>query len=210
MSVSLERPISLEEFLAWEERQELRWEFDGFVPMAMTGGTAEHSIIERNLIFSLTGATSRPTLSALHRDLKIAVAGSIRYPDAFVACTRVPRGRLVVTEPVVVFEVLSPSTASTDIGAKNEEYRDTPPIQRYVILYRTASKRQYLPASATTGWDISFREMLYWRCRKSAFPSRFQNYMKGSPSSKPKPSSPIELLSLRHLGRNAGKMAPSP
>ena len=55
MSVSLERPMSLEEFLAWEERQELRWEFDGFAPMAMTGGTAEHSIIERNLIFSLTG-----------------------------------------------------------------------------------------------------------------------------------------------------------
>jgi hypothetical protein len=30
--------MSLEEFLAWEERQELRWEFDGFGPMAMTGG----------------------------------------------------------------------------------------------------------------------------------------------------------------------------
>jgi Uma2 family endonuclease len=39
-----------------------------------------------------------------------------------------------VTEPVVVFEVLSPSTASTDFVAKNEEYRDTPLIQRYVIL----------------------------------------------------------------------------
>ena len=44
------------------------------------------------------------------------------------------RGTVVVTDPVVVFEVLSPSTASTDIGVKNEDYRDTPSIQRYVML----------------------------------------------------------------------------
>jgi Uma2 family endonuclease len=40
----------------------------------------------------------------------------------------------VVTDPVVVFEVLSPSTASIDHFVKNQEYRDTPSIQRYVIL----------------------------------------------------------------------------
>ncbi len=67
-------------------------------------------------------------------DLKIAVAGSVRYPDAFVVCSPLPRGTRVVTDPVVVFEVLSPTTASTDIGVKNQEYRDTPSIQRYVML----------------------------------------------------------------------------
>ena len=83
--------MSLAEFLAWEERQELRWEFDGFEPVAMTGGTAEHSIIERNLIFSPGWPASRPSLSTLYTsNLKIAVAGSIRYPDAFVACTPLP------------------------------------------------------------------------------------------------------------------------
>jgi Uma2 family endonuclease len=40
----------------------------------------------------------------------------------------------VVTDPVGVFEVLSPTTASTDIGMKNEEYRDTPSVHRYVLL----------------------------------------------------------------------------
>jgi Uma2 family endonuclease len=40
----------------------------------------------------------------------------------------------MITDPVVVFEVLSPSTASTDIGVKNEEYRDTPSVRRYVML----------------------------------------------------------------------------
>ncbi len=67
-------------------------------------------------------------------DLKIRVAGSIRYPDAFVVCTPVPRDATVVDDPVVVFEVLSPSTASVDHFVKNQEYRDTPSIQRYVML----------------------------------------------------------------------------
>jgi Uma2 family endonuclease len=40
----------------------------------------------------------------------------------------------VVTDPVVVFEVLSPGIASIDHFVKNQEYRDTPSIQRYVIL----------------------------------------------------------------------------
>jgi Uma2 family endonuclease len=134
MSTALREPMTLEVFLAWEEQQELRWEFDGFEPVAMTGGTSEHSAIQRNLIFALTGRLRGQACQPYTSDLKIFVAGSIRYPDAFVVCSPIPRGTLVVTDPVVVFEVLSPSTASTDIGTKNEEYRDTPSIQRYVIL----------------------------------------------------------------------------
>jgi hypothetical protein len=45
MSVALRKPMTLAEFLAWEERQELRYEFDGFRPVAMTGGTLRHEAI---------------------------------------------------------------------------------------------------------------------------------------------------------------------
>ncbi len=134
MSIALHKPMSVAEFLAWEEQQELRWEFDGFEPVAMTGGTSEHSAIQRNIIVSLAGRLRGKPCQVFTADLKIAVAGSIRYPDAFVVCSSLPRGTRVVTDPVVVFEVLSPSTASTDIGVKNQEYRDTPSIRRYVML----------------------------------------------------------------------------
>jgi Uma2 family endonuclease len=69
--------------------------------------------------------------------LKILVAGRIRYPDAFVVCTPGASSAKVVADPVVVFEVLSESTAREDIFAKNAEYRATPSIQRYVILEQT-------------------------------------------------------------------------
>ena len=39
MSSAHRKPMTRGEFLAWEERQEFKWEFDGFAPVAMTGGT---------------------------------------------------------------------------------------------------------------------------------------------------------------------------
>jgi Uma2 family endonuclease len=101
-------------------------------------------------LFALTGRLRGNPCQAYTSNLEILVAGSIRYPVAFVACSSLPRGTLVVTDPVVVFEVLSPSTASTDVGAKNEEYRDTPSIQRYVMLVQD---RQRATVFARDGGD---------------------------------------------------------
>jgi Uma2 family endonuclease len=134
MSTALRKPMTLVEFLAWEERQELRYEFDGFQPGAMTGGTVEHAAIEINLAAALRSRLRDGRCRAFGSNLKIEVAGRIRYPDAFVVCSPVPRGATVVTEPMVVFEILSASTSVVDRVVKNEEYRDTPSIQRYVIL----------------------------------------------------------------------------
>jgi Uma2 family endonuclease len=137
MNIAMRKRMTLEQFLAWEDRQELRYEFDGFQPIAMTGGTAAHAGIQRNIVFSLTGRLRGKPCQPYGSELKIAVAGHIRYPDAFVVCTPVPNKAKVVSDPVVVFEVLSESTAREDVFAKNAEYRATPSIQRYVILEQT-------------------------------------------------------------------------
>lgn len=134
MNVALRRPMTVPEFLAWEERQELRYEFDGFQPVAMPGGTRVHAAIEMNLAAALTmrlrGSSCRP----YGANLKIEVVGRIRYPDAFVTCTPGANASTVVQDPVVVFEILSPSTEHIDRSIKNIEYRDTRSIQRYVML----------------------------------------------------------------------------
>ncbi len=134
MNIALRQPMTVENFLDWEQRQELRYEFDGFQPVAMTGGTFEHDRISINLtallLARLRGKPCRPHGS----NLKIKVMGSVRYPDAFVTCSPVQRGVTVVHEPVVVFEVLSKGTARTDRIVKNREYASTDSIQRYVML----------------------------------------------------------------------------
>ncbi|HTB46433.1 MAG TPA: hypothetical protein VK741_22625 [Acetobacteraceae bacterium] len=45
MSNAPRKPVTIEEFLAWKAQQPLRYEFDGYQPLAMAGGTEQHSII---------------------------------------------------------------------------------------------------------------------------------------------------------------------
>ena len=137
MSVALKDPMTLEAFLDWESRQELKYEFDGFQPIAMTGVTGPHAAIQRNLLGLLYNRLRGHRCQAYGSDLKIQVVGRIRYPDAFIVCSPMTTGVTVVPDPVVVFEILSPGTSYTDRIEKNREYRATPSIQRYVILEQT-------------------------------------------------------------------------
>ena len=90
MSIALQKPMTMTAFLAWEDQQELRYEFDGIQPVAMVGGTVAHSAIQRNLLFQLTAALRGRPCRPHGSHLKIQVAGRIRYPDAFVVCTPTP------------------------------------------------------------------------------------------------------------------------
>ena len=107
MNVALRRPMTLAEFLDWEEQQPLRYEFDGLQPVAMTGGTAAHAAIQRNLAIAIGGRLRGRSCQFFGNDLKIEVAGKIRYPDGFVVCSAVDPRDKVVRDPVLVFEVLS-------------------------------------------------------------------------------------------------------
>jgi Uma2 family endonuclease len=126
--------MTVAEFLAWEERQERPWEFDGFAPVAMTGGTLVHELIGGNVRTALQNRLAGQRCRVVGPTLKIEVAGRIRYPDAFVFCNPVALKDTVSREPVVVFEVISDSTSRTDRIEKLREYAATPSITRYIIL----------------------------------------------------------------------------
>ncbi len=138
MSNALRKPMTLDEFLAWEERQELRWEFDGFAPVAMNGGTVAHSTINGNLSFALHSRLRGSRYRPHGPSLKIEVAGRIRYPDALVICSPQPNMATIASDPVVVFEIVSPNRARTDHFVKAREYGSTDSIQRYIILEQTS------------------------------------------------------------------------
>jgi Uma2 family endonuclease len=130
--------MTLVEFLDWEERQPTKFEFDGFQAVAMTGGTYAHARIQRNLSTAIDQRLVGKRCEFFGSDAKIEVAGRIRYPDGFVLCSTPPGDAKVARDPVVIFEVLSPGTASTDLFIKSEEYAATPSVRRYVILAQDA------------------------------------------------------------------------
>jgi Uma2 family endonuclease len=101
----------------------------------MVGGTAGHADIQAKLAVALGTRLRGKPCRFYGSDLKFQVAeGHIRYPDGMVVCSPVARTATVVRDPVVVFEILSPSTATTDRLDKAREYQATPSVTRYVML----------------------------------------------------------------------------
>jgi Uma2 family endonuclease len=115
----------------------LRYEFDGFAPVAMTGGTAAHDRLTFNLQKVLDARLAGKPCQPWGPNMKIIVDGRARYPAAFVVCQPVPPTATIADNPVVVFEVVSEGSTSTDLIDKNRGCRATPSIQRYVILQQT-------------------------------------------------------------------------
>ncbi len=137
MSLAVSGPMTLAEFLAWEERQPLRHEFDGLQAAAMTGGTRAHAAIQANLAIAVGGRLRGGPCRFYGSDLKIRTGDDrIRYPDGFVACTAGENANTVIADPVVIFEVLSAATAVIDRIVKARECQATPSVRRYVMLER--------------------------------------------------------------------------
>jgi Uma2 family endonuclease len=126
---------TLEEFLAWEERQPTKHEFvDGEVRL-MTGVTQGHDRIVTNILIALgaklRGSPCRPAGS----DLRVVTGnGNVRYPDVVVDCGTFRRESREASEPKIIFEVLSRTTAWTDLHAKLRDYDATPAVHQYIVV----------------------------------------------------------------------------
>jgi Uma2 family endonuclease len=133
MNVVVRPRVSLADFLEWERDQPQRYEFDGTQPIPMTGGTVAHARLVRRLMEALSRQLA-PGYEAFGGDLKVLTAPSrVRYPDVLVLAGE-PAPDADTVEPIVVFEVLSASTALTDLRVKPEEYSGVASLMAYVIL----------------------------------------------------------------------------
>jgi Uma2 family endonuclease len=139
MSTALRQPWTAERFLAWAGGQEGRWEFDGFQPVAMTGGTINHGMIMRNLHRALDMGLRGSGCQALGPDVGLATQGEgIRYPDALVTCSPQDGTARTVAGAVVVFEIVSPSSGGVDRIIKVREYAGVASLRYYVIVESTS------------------------------------------------------------------------
>lgn len=139
MNIPLRKSWTQEQFFSWAEAQEGRFEFDGFQPVAMTGGTVNHSRIMRNLHRALDTRLRGGSCEPLGPDAGVETVGqAVRYPDALVTCSKLDGEARIVPGVVVVFEVLSSTTSRVDRIVKLREYAAVPSIRRYIILESTS------------------------------------------------------------------------
>lgn len=125
------------EYLDWEEKQELRYEYLNGEVYAMTGGTVNHGRIAANLIATLIPHLRNGGCRVQTSDVKVQVAESndYIYPDVSVTCDdRDKTATKFIAHPCLIVEVLSPSTAAYDRRDKFNLYRRSESLQDYVLV----------------------------------------------------------------------------
>lgn len=129
--------MSLEEYLTLVEQDpEHAYEYlDGRVYM-MTGGSPDHSIIGSNLNGLLQASLRGRRCIVYNSDVYVQLSEHYRVcPDATVICDPRDRGaQEVISYPLLVGEVLSPTTEARDRGQKSLQYRSCPSIQEYLLI----------------------------------------------------------------------------
>src|SRR5216683_5717474 len=151
MSNVAEKLMSLDEFLTWEHDQPERYEYANGVATMMTGGSAAHVTIAMNLAFALRQALRGTGCGPFGSDMKVIANHTVRYPDILVTCRPVGDWDDHLSDPILIIEVISPSTERSDRGRKKFDYFATSSIRQYAIVEQD-ERRIDLYTRAEAGW----------------------------------------------------------
>ena len=154
MNVALRPSMSREEFFRWAEAQEERYEFDGWQPVCMTGGTLGHSFLQGQLLAWLKSRLAGSPLHVLGPDAGVGTVGSrVRYPDVVIAEGALRFSERLVDQPRAVFEIVSPSSSRTDRIVKLREYGEVIGLLTYVILESETEAATLFTRNVDEGWQ---------------------------------------------------------
>jgi len=154
MGTVLDRLWTTESFLAWEDRQEFKHEFDGRHVIPMTGGSIAHQRIVGNLWATLMGLLGDRALMAV-LEMRLRVGTRIRYPDVVVCAGPLDQSIRTLADAVAIFEVLSDDTATTDRVDKLIDYAAVPSLRSYVLLEQTAVAATLFQREPGGAWTAS-------------------------------------------------------
>ena len=140
--MTVQLPIHLDKpgFINWVERQEGRYELVGGRVVMMPGASRGHGLIVRNLVVLLHNQLD-PREWTVIADFGLDLGPeTLRYPDIVVDRAGGGLGEHVATAPVLIAEVLSPSTAEIDLGDKAAEYLQIPTLSAYLVFAQNQPK----------------------------------------------------------------------
>ena len=130
---------SLKQYLDLEKQSREKHEYFQGRIYQMAGGSPNHSLIASNLSRLLGNALEERPCRVFNSDLQVYVKSKdlVTYPDVSVVCGEVAyagEDRNLVTNPLVIAEVLSPSTASYDQTTKFNLYKGLDSLEDYLLV----------------------------------------------------------------------------
>ena len=141
MNVQLLRSMDSAAFLAWAEGREGRYELaNGRVTM-MTGGSYGHALAVRGLFKALDRRLEGSQWIALTSDFAVRInPDTVRYPNVVVDIRGKVLRNLAALTPILIAEVLSPSSVTIDMGDKAAEYLHLENFAAYLVLSQDEPK----------------------------------------------------------------------
>lgn len=134
MNLRSDIPMTKEAFLRWAERQEANYEYVRGKIAMMARVTRNHGLVTRNLLLLLSARLQPEQWNVFADALAVDVGDTIRCPDIVVEPTGGDGSSVFSEAPVLLAEVLSPSSLETDLHEKAGEYTALPSLQVYVVL----------------------------------------------------------------------------
>ncbi|NBC31751.1 MAG: hypothetical protein GVY13_03640 [Alphaproteobacteria bacterium] len=131
------KPMTVEEFFDWCPDDDRHWELYDGQPMAMAPTSRAHRLIAGNLVAAIhralqsrPGCAVEPTGGIIPPNRE----NSWYEPDLVVSCAPVDQGQRYTPEPILIVEILSPSTAREDRRVKLPDYRRIPSVQEVLLV----------------------------------------------------------------------------
>jgi Uma2 family endonuclease len=127
-------PLSVEEFLQFEDGSAARHELVAGRVYALSGTTARHNTIAANIHAQLRIAARGGACHPYIIELKVrAPHDRVYYPDCVVACAPHSADTTLIDEPCLIVEVTSRTTRRIDRGEKLDAYLAIPSLRGYLI-----------------------------------------------------------------------------
>ena len=150
---------TVEEYLDLEEAAAEKSEYWFGHIVAMAGSSPEHSTISANLTVDLGPQFYKRRCRIYSSDVRIAasLSGPIFYPDFAASCDQPlyldMKGRTLLN-PVLIVEVLSPSTEAYDRGKKFEQYRRIPSLKQMVFVSQEYAHVEVFTRADDNTWNL--------------------------------------------------------
>jgi Uma2 family endonuclease len=144
MAEPAEKRWTVEEFLAWDDGTDRRHELIGGQIVAMAPPSEAHGTIVANLTIGI-GSQLQPPCRVVGEAGVIPTDRDDTYyqADLIVTCSPPDRGRPHPVDPVLIVEVLSPSTAVHDRGRKVEDYSRLPSVEEILLVSSEERRVRY-------------------------------------------------------------------
>ena len=151
------------EYLAYDNKSKIRYEYmDGKI-FAMAGATRKHNLANTNISTELSLQLRETNCEVYVNDFRVRIReGHNVYPDVAVACGEIQTedNDKTLLNPVVVFEVLSKSTEKRDRGDKALDYYSLPSLQDYVLVSQYFFRVEHFSRQKNNVWLLKIYEDL--------------------------------------------------